>query len=132
MEVTLPKWPNQETAENFWSQLSYKKQFCWLSFMLVERCSFLQEFKICLNYISKHSVRRNTKKSRKSPKSLWLLQKFVVLLHLGLVISGAPFEYKTILTYVFRWCTLISNIFVLAPGKRKIPPTYKQPKVADN
>ena len=25
---------------------------------------------------------------------------------LGLVISVAPFEYKTILTYVFTWCTL--------------------------
>ena len=54
----------------------------------------------------------NNKKSRKSGKSLWLLQKLVVLLHLGLVISVAPFEYKTILTYVFTWSTLyLTSLF---------------------
>ena len=36
-----------------------------ISFMLVESFSFLQEFKICVNYVSRYSVRRKHQKIQK-------------------------------------------------------------------
>ena len=132
MEVTLPRRPNREKADNFRGKLSYKKQCCWLSFMLVERFSFLQEFKIRSNYVSKHSVRRKCQKIQKIPKITMVVTKIGCFAPFGIGNISGSFWIQNHLNICIYVVQAISNIFVLALGKRKIPPTYKQSKVTDN
>ena len=55
-----------------------------------------------LDYVSRHWVKRNTKKSRKLQKSVLLIQKLVTFLNLGyLVISVAPGNHKLICLFIY-------------------------------
>ena len=103
-------------------------QCCWWSFMLLKSFSFVHKF--CLNYISEIQLEQNTKKSRKSRKSFWLLPKLVILLNLEyLMLPLAPENQKLTafsyhLTYAFQsGSTLYSCLNVkelLAWSRREI------------
>ena len=132
MEVTLPKWPNREKADNFRGKLSYKKQCCWLRFVFVERFWFLQEFTIRLMYVSKHSVRRKYQKIQKIRKITMAVTKIGCFAPFGIGNISGSFWIQNHLNICIYVVHAISNIFVLVLGERKIPPTYKQSKVTDN
>ena len=105
-----------------------------IKFRAVERFSFLQEFKLFLNNVSRNSVKKTPQKVHKIAVITLTVTKIGYFGPFCSIFGNIRGSFwiqnrPNIGIYILHTKSII---FALALEKRKIPPTYKQKKVTVN